>query len=77
MDAIARTFKQLWWSTNGFKIRHLGDHKILFVFNNLTNVDQIILNQPRSFDKHLIVIQRHESDTPAHDIIFKYATFWV
>ena len=46
MEAVARTFKQLWRSTNGFKIRRLGDHKCLFVFDNLPDVDRIIKNQP-------------------------------
>ena len=34
MEVMAQTFKQLWQSTNGFKIRHLGSHKVLFVFDN-------------------------------------------
>ena len=46
MDGVARTFKQLWSSTNGFKIQHLGDHKVLFVFDSLVDVDRILKNQP-------------------------------
>ena len=42
MEAMARTFKQLWGSINSFKICHLGDHKVLFVFDNLPDVDRII-----------------------------------
>ena len=77
MDGVARTFKQLWSSTNGFKIQHLGDHKVLFVFDNLADVDHILKNQPWSFGKHLIVIQRYDSDTPARELRFNKATFWV
>ena len=77
MDAVARTFKQLWRSTNGFKLKRLGEHKVLFVFDKLPDVDRIIQNQPWSFDKHLVVIQRYDSDTPAHNLIFNKATFWV
>ena len=77
MDAVARTFKQLWRSTNGFKLKRLGDHKVLFVFDNLPDVDRIIQNQPWSFDKHLAVIQTYDSDTPARNLIFNKATFWV
>ena len=44
MEVVARTFKQLWRSTNDFKIRHIGDHKCLFVFDNLFDVDRIIKN---------------------------------
>lgn len=77
MDVVARTFKQLWRSTNGFKIRWLGDHKVLFVFDNLLDADRIIQNQPWSFDKHFVVIQRYDSDTPTSNLIFKKANFWV
>ena len=33
IDAIAKTFSPLWHSKNGFKVCHLGDHKVLFVFD--------------------------------------------
>ena len=75
MDGVARTFKQLWHSTNGFKIQHLGDHKVLFVFDNLADVDRILKSQPWSFDKHLVVIQRYDYDTPARELRFNKATF--
>lgn len=77
MDAVAKTFKQLWRSTNGFKIRRLGDRKVLFVFDNLHDVDCIIKNQPWSFDKYLLVIQRYDSDYPTRNLIFNKVTFWV
>lgn len=56
IEAMARTFKQLWRSTNGFKIRNHNDHRVLFVFDNLSDVDRIIQNQPWSFDKHLVTL---------------------
>ena len=77
MDAVAKMFKQLWRSTNGFKIRRLGDHKVLFVFDNLSDVDHIIKNQPWSFDKYLVVIQRYDGKSLTHELIFNKATFWV
>ena len=56
MEAMARTFKQLWHSTNGFKIRNHNDHRVLFVFDNLSDVDQIIQSH-WSFDKHLVMLK--------------------
>lgn len=77
MDAVAKTFRQIWRSTNGFKIRNLGDHIVLFVFKNQGDVDRIILSEPWCFDKHLVVLQRYDCDTSVNDLQFNRATFWV
>ena len=42
MEAMARTFKQLWRSANGFKIHNHQDHRVLFVFDNLNDIDRIL-----------------------------------
>ena len=34
MDAVGRTFKQLWRCSEGFKIENLNDHKALFVLDD-------------------------------------------
>ena len=52
------TFGQLWRSANGFKIHNLGDHIVLFVFDNNSDVERIIENQLSSFDKHLVVLEK-------------------
>ena len=38
-DAIARNFSQLWRSRNGFKIKDLGNHIVLFIFDNKLDAD--------------------------------------
>ena len=77
MEAMARTFKQLWRSTNGFKIQNHKEQRVLFVFDNLGDVYRILQNQPWSFDKHLVMLQRYNSDVPICDLIFKTTLFWV
>ena len=46
IDAVARTFKPIWRSRNGFSIKNLGEHKLLFIFDNKTDVDQILQQEP-------------------------------
>ena len=77
MEAVARTFRQLWRSTDGFKIRNLGDHVVLFVFKNQADVNRIFLSEPWCFDKHLVVLQNYDSDASVSDLSFNRATFWV
>ena len=69
MDVVARTFRQLWRSTDGFKIRSLEDHIVLFVFSNPVDVNQIIQSEPWCFDKHLVVIKKYDDDGPIRDIL--------
>jgi len=76
IDAIAKTFTPLWRSCNGFKIRNVGNHKILFVFDNKTNVD-FLMSEPWSFDKHLVVMQRYDNAFSVDKLPFNKTTFWV
>ena len=76
-DAIARNFSQLWRSWNGFKIKDLGNHIVLFIFDNKLDTDRILASQPWSFDKSLVAIQRYDKGTYARDLIFDRASFWV
>lgn len=77
MEGVAWTFRQLWRTTNGFRIRNQGNNIVLFVFDNLSNVEKILKGQPWSFDKHLIVMQRYTGDTPVQELEFKKIPFWV
>ena len=76
-EAIARTFNPLWRARRGFKIKNIGDHKILFSFEDKDDVDRIIGSEPWSFDKHLVVMQRCDNDRPIEDIKYDRTTFWV
>ena len=77
MDAIASTFQPLWRSKNGFKVKNMGNHIVLFIFDNKREVETIIENKPWSFDKHLMVLQRYDKDTPFEELQFNYTSVWV
>ena len=75
--AIVRNFNPLWWSRNVFKVRNAVDHVILFIFDNNEEVDKILLREPWSFDKYLVILQRYEIDTLIHDLVFDNVSLWV
>ena len=50
---------------------------LLFVFDNNSNVERIIENQPWSFDKHLVVLQTFEEFSKLKDLVFDKALFRV
>ena len=77
MDAVVRTFKQIWRSQNGFKIRNIGNHLVHFVFDNIQDVERILQNQPWTFDKHLVVLKRYEEGSQVKELVFDKAWFWV
>ena len=77
LEAVVRTFKQIWRSQNGFKIRQIGNHIVLFVFDNIQDVERILQNQPWTFDKHLVVLKRYEEGSQVKDLVFDKAWFWV
>lgn len=50
---------------------------MLFVLDNLSDIDKIIQNQPWIFDKHLVLVQWYVNDTPIRELVFSKDTFWV
>ena len=77
MEAIALTFQPLWRSKNGFKVKNKGNHIVLFIFDNKLEVDTILANEPWSFDKHLMVLQRYDEDMLVEEFQFNRTSFWV
>lgn len=46
MEAIAKTFKLLWKTRKGFKIRDMGDQRVLFAFPEASDIDSVLQGEP-------------------------------
>ena len=55
----------------------MGNHIVLFIFDNKHEVETILENEPWSFDKHLTVLQRYDKDTIVEELQFNHTSFWV
>lgn len=77
IDAIASTFTPLWRSRTGFKVKNLGDHIILFSFDNKVDIERILKSEPWSFDKQLMVPKQYDKDASLIPSNFNRVSFWV
>ena len=77
IEAIANTFTPLWRAKSGFKIKNLGNHLMLFSFDNMGDVDRILKTEPWSFDKHLVVLTHYDEDTSLNPLELKKVAFGV
>ena len=70
-------FTPIWRSRNSIKIWNIGDHRILFVFDDKFEVENIIHGEPWNLDKHLVVMERYEVSNPVDTLKFDRTMFWV
>ena len=77
IDAVARTFCLLWRTSKDFRIRDAGKNQMVFEFKDWEDAEKVLLGEPWSFDRSLIVFQRIDGGTPIHNLDFSYVSFWV
>ena len=75
MEAMARTFRPLWRTKGNFHITNNGDNFLLFKFEQEVDEDKIILEEPWSYDRHLVIFQRFEGSKALKEVEFKYYFF--
>ena len=77
IEVVARTLRPLWKTKHKFRIKDLGNHLILFTFEDELDAEKILLGAPRSFDKYLVALCRYETDQSLKELCFDTAEFWV
>ena len=55
----------------------MGNHTILFIFDNQEEVEKIMEGEPWSFDKHLVMIKQYDYSIPIKDLVFDHVSLWV
>ena len=77
VEAMGRTFKPLWRAKKDFKVHERGDHILLFVFELETDAKRVLANEPWTFDKHVVLLQRSDGSTLARYLRFTNLKIWV
>ena len=77
IEAVGRTLKPLWKTRNGFKIRDVGNHVLLFVFDNENEAERILATEPWTYDKHVIILSRYDGSRSIQRVKFHTVKFWV
>lgn len=50
---------------------------MLFVLDHSEEVDKILANEPWSFDRHLVILQKLDTAVPIHDMGLNTVSLWV
>ena len=57
------------------KSKKESDHVVLFSFDDKSEMEKVVVAEPRSFDKCLMVLQRYGKEKDVGDMEFSKVTF--
>ncbi|XP_030923483.1 uncharacterized protein LOC115950424 [Quercus lobata] len=77
VEAVARTFRQLWRTKESFYVSNARNNVLLFEFNLDINTEKVLQGEPWSFDRHLVILQRFNGSKAIKDLEFRVCAFWV
>jgi hypothetical protein len=76
-ESVARTFKPLWKTAHGFTVKDMGENRMVFSFEDVVDLERVLLNEPWTYDKHLVILQRIVSDVAIESVVFSSVPFWI
>ena len=74
-EAFKATLRQLWRCSHGVSINDVGNNLYLAIFEEESNLEEIITKSPWSFDKYLFLLKHFHGDMSPCDVKFKHASF--
>lgn len=75
MEAIAKTFTLLWKTRKVFEIRDMGDHRVLFISPDASDIDRVLMVEPWTFDRHLVVLEKMNNSDDIEELSFNQTNF--
>ncbi|KAL0001432.1 hypothetical protein SO802_015213 [Lithocarpus litseifolius] len=70
IDAVVRTFSPLWRTKGSFQASDAKQNYMVFTFDQEEDVEKVLMGEPCSFDRHLVVFHKYDGLTPLQEICF-------
>uniref|UniRef100_A0A7N2LEP9 DUF4283 domain-containing protein n=1 Tax=Quercus lobata TaxID=97700 RepID=A0A7N2LEP9_QUELO len=77
LEVVAKTFRPLWRTKYKFEVSDAGDNRLLFAFETVEDVEKVLLGEPWSFDRHIVVFQSYDMSTSIDKLEFDKVSFWI
>lgn len=77
IEAVACTFRPLWHTKASFHITNVGDNILLFNFDQEVDAVKVLLGEPWSYDRHLVVVKRFEGKKSIKEVEFNRVKFQI
>ncbi|KAL0001497.1 hypothetical protein SO802_015278 [Lithocarpus litseifolius] len=62
---------------NDFRVRDAGNNHLLFTFELEFDVEKVLIREPLSFDRHLVVLQRYDEISPMEEVDLSKSMFCI
>lgn len=77
IEAMARTFRPLWRTRRDFEVNDAGNNIVLFDFMLEMDMEKVLMGEPWSFDRHLVVLEQYDGSIQVNELKFRSTFFWV
>ncbi|KAL0009739.1 hypothetical protein SO802_004847 [Lithocarpus litseifolius] len=67
----------MWRTRDNFEVSDAGNNKLLFAFQSGEDVEKVLVGEPWSFDRHLVLFQWYKTSTPIEELNFDKVLFWI
>ena len=77
LESVARVLRSVWRAKHNFEVSDLGENKVMFLFQSKDDMDRVLLLNPWSFDKYLLILHKMVRGEAVKDIKFNRSPFWI
>ena len=77
LEAVVKTLKPIWKTTENFMVQDTGDNITLFLFQKEEDLNRVLWASPWSFDKYLLILNKVGKGDSVPTISFDSSPFWI